>query len=201
MGNNERSPYLIEHSLIQKAVKLTIFVLIMGVLSFIFVFISQPSNISRGSESSITLSGRDELWQGAWIMFQQQPILGYGYGVEAKIWEGQNLFSMEDRFFIASAQQPLHNGFISIAVGTGIVGLSIWLYILFLPIQRSRQNKSENMVDYKAFIMVSITMILITNLTESFLTGYHTFGDIVFWFSWIIANKIPVLNNSETTEA
>jgi len=173
----------------RKTVKLVATTGIVGLLAFILLFVYTPENLTRGSESSaLTVTGRDVIWEGAIIRFTQKPFFGYGYMVESKI---LNLKSMQGTTSLASAQQPLHNGYLSIITGTGLVGFLLWIAIISYPLYRIARIRKSNLIDYKAYVVSLMSMVFIANFFESFLTGYiGNGGDLFFWFAWIIGIKI-----------
>ncbi len=162
------------------------------------------SSLSRSKGSKITdLTEREFIWKGAAAFIKEKPIIGYGYAVEGKIFADQLLFDMEEQFFNANAQQPLHNGYLSIFIGGGIIGLSLW----FLAIIFSLYNlyKSEFSV-FKIFSITSIIALMVSNMVETAVTGYLSSTDIFFWIAWVVGGKIWIVsdnnshNNIKTSE-
>jgi O-antigen ligase len=180
---------LVFFSIKRKTTKIFTIVSLVILLTVFVFFVFTPENLSRGDDSStLTITGRDVLWNGAIIRFFQSPYFGYGYMVESKI---LNLLSMQGTFSQDSAQQPLHNGYLSILTGTGIVGFILWMLIILTPFLKIAKNRRQDLIDYKAYCISTAVMVLISNFTESFLTGYiGNGGDLFFWFAWIVALKI-----------
>lgn len=156
-----------------------------------------PSSMKRDEGQGILfLSSREMIWEGAQKLFWEKPIFGFGYRVEAKIFENQKLYDISDKFFIASAQQPLHSGYLSIAIGGGLVGLFLWLLALLWPIAKTLRSKIDSP---KSILIVIMISVLITNITETALTGYQGITDLFFWISWIMAGKIWKFDTEEKT--
>ncbi len=170
----------------RKWTKLIYLTLILSVFAFLILqFI--PSSFQRGEGTGITtLTEREDLWQGAILMIKQNLLAGYGYGTEAKIFAGQKLFDLQGKFFIASAQQPLHNGFISILAGGGIFVFLLWLAIIFIPIFKFKNIKD---LPLQSFLYTIFLVVLLTNITENSLTGYMSETDLFFWFAWVVGLK------------
>ena len=165
---------------------------ILGIIVTLgIIFLSQFgfSSYERNEGSKITdLTERELIWEGASVFLLEKPVVGFGYGVEGKIFDNQSLFDMEGQFFNANAQQPLHNGYLSIFIGGGFIGLSIWLIVLFLPIYFLLKSKTK--LSTKAYVLATIIPILIANFVESALTGYLGATDIYFWLAWLIAGRV-----------
>lgn len=181
----------------RKTVKLVSVLGIVSLIVIIIFFVYTPENLERGDEGTmITVTGRDVLWQGAIFRFLQKPVLGWGYMVESKI---LNMRSMQGTFSLPTAQQPLHNGYLSILTGTGLLGLFLWLSTIFYPLIKNASNRKPEIINYKSYILSTFIMVLISNFTESFLTGYiGNGGDLFFWIAWVIAIKLIDLNKTET---
>ncbi len=179
----------------KKWTKLIYLTLIVSVLFFAAIQL-MPSNLKRGDSKGIgTLTERQDLWKGSFLLMQQKLLTGYGYGVEAKIFANQKMVDIGEEFFIASAQQPLHNGFLSIIVGGGLFALILWLFILGIPIFIAAKSPPS---PYRTFVLTVFLIVLLTNITENSLTGYLALTDMFFWFAWIIAGK---LSDNSLTES
>jgi len=183
--------------MIKKRTKLLIFGFITSLIIMLFLLIHPPESIMRGDDSITTTTGRDVIWGSAVIMIMKNPWLGYGYLVESKIWQNQYWIALED-WITVSSQQPLHNGYLSIIVGNGIIGFILWVVIIITPLYIALRIKDKYFIYHKALITVFVIMVLITNFFESFLTGYLTVGDTYFWFMWMLA--IGLLKFTELNE-
>ena len=182
--------FLLERNWI-KVLVMTMMITIGGVILYLIV----PSSLDRGEDSKITdLTQREDIWETALYFAKEKPILGYGYGVEGKIFADQLLVDVEGQHFKTNAQQPLHNGFLSIFIGGGAVGLLLLLIIIIIPFLSALANPFSY---YKLFSVVVMVMVLVSNLVESALTGYNSVSDIFFWFAWVVAAKLYILDQSE----
>ncbi|MEE9430813.1 MAG: O-antigen ligase family protein [Melioribacteraceae bacterium] len=168
-------------------------------LTFIFVIggfvVTQLSLASFGRDdgtSLFQLSERDIIWEGAIILAKEKPIIGYGYAVESKIFANQNKFETEGTFLNLNSQQPLHNGFLSIFVGGGMIGFFLWMIAIGLPILFAFTSKFSL---YKIYAIATMIPILISNIVESAITGYLSPTDVFFWIAWVVAGKLFVLEN------
>lgn len=173
----------------RKIVKLVSVAGIVSLLVIVIFFIYTPENLERGEEGTVfTVTGREVLWQGALYRFTQKPLLGWGYMVESKI---LTMRSMQGTFSLATAQQPLHNGYLSILSGTGLLGLLLWLSLTTYPLVKNARKRLPDFINYKAYFVSTSIMVFTANFTESFLTGYiGNGGDLFFWVSWVVALKV-----------
>lgn len=69
--------------------------------------------------TSSDFTGRAEIWEGGRIAFVARPIVGYG----------NNAFRAAVRPILGNGWAP-HNAFLSVAVGTGLVGLGLYTLVL-----------------------------------------------------------------------
>ncbi len=155
-----------------------------------------PANLQRGDQDLTTLTGRQDFWSGAITLILERPYTGYGFNVEGKIWEDPRFYDPKLTLWSGSSKTSLHNGYISIAVGLGVVGLVIWVIILFLPIFKIRKKYLNDDFNVALTIMV---MLFLSNFVEASI-GANTF---IFWLSWVIVgiytfNKLP--ETEETKE-
>jgi hypothetical protein len=67
--------------------------------------------------SSSTLAGRIEVWQGSLEVYETQPLLGVGYGV-GRYRVGE---------YLARYAGMVHNDYLAVLVGTGLVGLIVFI--------------------------------------------------------------------------
>ncbi len=174
--------------IITKKFKELIVASILVSIFFIGIATSAPASMKRDKSKGIFfLTERDLIWKGAIKIIEESPLIGYGYRVEAKIFDNQKVYDISDLFFIATAQQPLHSGYISIAAGGGLIGLILWLTLLTIPIYKSLRS---NLTIEKGAVALIMIMLMITNLTETALTGYQSLTDIMFWIAWVVGGKI-----------
>ena len=90
---------------------------------FAFTFAGEVATFfTRGQqEAQFTgLSGRLILWQWAWDAFLDEPFLGVGFGVGSR-----HLFEQGTGYF-GETISSVHNGFLEVLLGTGLVGFAFW---------------------------------------------------------------------------
>jgi len=147
---------------------------------------------SGSGETISTLSGRTEMWAAVWEEYVKSPIRGHGYFVtsstgELDVWN-------------AVRNYTAHNQLLQVLATTGIIGLGIFLFAIWIPIslvllglRSSGQRKQLAMVC--GFLLLYI--MLWSTLNSSFsgalgsctITCYIVLGLIV---GGLRKNGIPV---------
>jgi len=157
------------------------------------------SYIERGEslESITTLTGRTTIWEIVLERISKRPLFGYGYDVEARVFHDprNNITLRTDSYFLYNfeSMQPLslHNGYLSILVGTGIIGFVAWLYLLFCPfLLLSKSLDDPDFVNFKRSLIVMMIMGLGMNLVEYTINGGRGFFSISYWILWIVLVKV-----------
>jgi len=156
-----------------------------------FLILTKPASLKRSDAGITALTGRTEFWKGCLLLIKERPIQGYGYGVAGKVWQDPR-FQREGEFlWTGSAKSSLHNGYLSLAIGLGVVGLLIWMIFLSIPIWQVLSLRSS---PYKAFILAMVFQQLVLNFFESALSsGSQIYTSLVFWFFLIVAGRLPLL--------
>ncbi|MCW5698922.1 MAG: O-antigen ligase family protein [Rhodospirillales bacterium] len=107
-------------------------VLLIGALTFI-----SPELLTSIVGRSADFTGRQEVWEGAWEMTQQSPLLGHGYGA---LWSSTNDTERTLMMLLGMDWAPshAHNGFLQLSSEMGIpiaiVGSLFLLQMLVHPI-------------------------------------------------------------------
>jgi O-antigen ligase len=115
----------------------------------------------QASSSFVTLSGRTVVWTAAVRQFEKYPILGVGGGVG-----GKTVISHIGNMYLEE-MSSLHNGFLEVLTGLGLVGFVIGSYMLVMASFRawSAWNKHpEYAGTYVLIIHVWMTTIMSTGL-------------------------------------
>jgi len=171
----------------KQAVKVVAGLAVIGI--FVFALLQfKPSSFERMDSQDITsTTGRDEMWTGAITMIKEKPFTGYGYSVEGKIWEDPRFFKKGYDLWSGSNRTSLHNGYLSITVGVGLIGLLLWLTILFTPLFKVFKADKDF---YKSFAISVMVMLFLANMAESTLNSGNTIGGVFFWLAWVISGKL-----------
>ena len=86
------------------------------------------NNLVEGLLSALgrdnTLTGRSDLWDFGWQAFLTHPILGLGYKA---YWVSDATSAAYLRYFVRQDLWYFHDNWLEVAVGTGLVGLAIFI--------------------------------------------------------------------------
>ena len=142
-----------------------------------------------------TLSSRTEIWSKVWEAIQLKPLIGYG---SAAFWDGLTGPSKYVELAVRAKVAYAHNGFLDILLGTGFIGLSLFLIsYLFTAIKSLFLLRTSNTVE-SFWPLLFLTYIILTNVSEGTLAAL----DNIFWllyatvtFSLIAAQKNQYLDN------
>ena len=166
-----------------------LFMLIVVLVAVVLVQV-KPERLEReGVDGFSGLTGRPDLWDAAYTLFTERPLLGYGYDVEGAVFTDPRFYDRRLALWSGSPRVSMHNGYISVAIGLGIVGLALWSAVLFVPLVRGLRLPAG---DYKALVLSIMAACLVVNFSESLITGGRSFGAIVYWISWVIAERLPL---------
>jgi O-antigen ligase len=156
-----------------------------------FLILTKPTSLQRGDSAITALTGRTDFWKGCLILIKEKPIQGYGYGVAGKVWQDPRFHREGEFLWAGSAKSSLHNGYLSLAIGLGMVGLLVWLGFIVVPIWQVLSLESS---PYKAFILAMVFQLLVLNFFESALSsGSQIYTSLIFWFFLIVAGRLPQL--------
>ena len=80
----------------------------------------------RGQDNALlfSLSGRTTWWELGWAAFLRRPVLGAGWGV------GSRVAVRQFGGIVMADVSTLHNGFLEVLLGVGLVGFAIWACVL-----------------------------------------------------------------------
>ncbi|MHC4782912.1 MAG: O-antigen ligase family protein [Planctomycetota bacterium] len=161
-----------------------------------FLLMTKPTSFQRGDSNITALTGRTDFWKGCVLLIKEKPLQGYGFGVAGKVWEDPRFYKEGQALWAGSAKSSLHNGYLSLAIGLGVVGLGGWLIFVSIPTWQLMSLKSS---PYKAFALAMIIQLLILNFAESALaTGSQIYTSLIFWFILVIAGRLPKLLTPQT---
>jgi len=135
-----------------------------GVLLAGFLFWSGILSRLQGHQNSsdfVTLSGRTVVWTAAVRQFEQHPVLGVGGGIGGKVVIAHigNMYLEE--------MSSLHNGFLEVLTGLGLVGFLLGTYMLVATTLRAWgawDKHPEYAGTYVLIIHVWMTTIMSTGI-------------------------------------
>lgn len=103
-----------------------------------------------------TLTGRTSLWAVLVPLFERHPTIGYGFGA----------FWTPDVSALASGVKEAHNGYLSVLLDLGVVGLAFTAMFL-LSVARKSQKALARDPDWGIFCLCFLLMTLVHNVSES----------------------------------
>ncbi len=137
---------------------------VSGVMLGAVMFSTEIVNRLQGHQASssfVTLSGRTVVWTAAVRQFENYPILGVGGGVGGKM-----VISHIGNMYLEE-MSSLHNGFLEVLTGLGLIGFIISSYMLLLATWRAWKawdTNPEFAGTYVLIIHVWMTSIMSTGL-------------------------------------
>lgn len=105
---------------------------------------SIPEDLSAGN-----LTGRLVIWRGGFEALQQRPIVGFGAGT-----------FREAVYPILGFGWAPHNGFLSVAVGSGLIGLALF-GLVFLSVTAPTVGGSGNRDPFPAVLLLALIIGLL----------------------------------------
>jgi O-antigen ligase len=156
---------------------------IIGVLTIGSVTLHPVEQLVHGLLSDPSFTGRDEIWRFALDHIAERPILGFGFQA---FWGTSELLSnwsyLESWGYRAS---DAHNGFLNIAVMTGIVGLAISMIWIFAQPFLDQIRTPSDRID-PALNMLFIQIWLFGLCLSGFESELFSGGSML-WFMMIVS--------------
>ena len=122
--------------------------------------------IGNGTDDLLTLSGRIPLWHTLWFQFRGHPFIGHGFGA---FWYPNRFADVYHEVLWPAV--VAHNGFLDELLGTGVIGLLLFLAFWFASMQFTlRVAKEDKHSGYLVFVW--LLLFLFCNSTLSILQSY-----------------------------
>lgn len=182
-----------EHKWKGTAVVALVIVVVLGCYSMFAASINPYLN--RGVD---TMTGRTEAWGFELRKAKASPFLGYGYQSEGEILRSREFGDWEEIWNKGSAT-PLHNGYMTLIIGTGIPAAIFWLTVFIGPwwsLFREREDP-WNLIPL-AFLVI-IPMLLLS-IDESGLSEPRYVRGLLLFMSWAIAERYQILHGHRLDE-
>lgn len=142
-------------------------------------FVNNLETVASTTGEDLTLTGRTIFWQILVGMVFQRPLLGYGY---KGFWYGLDGPSRDVIQVAMWAVPEAHNGFLEMALSTGIIGISLFFCGYLITMTRSIQWLHLNQSPLAPWPMTFLNIMIVCNLTESSL--------MEFGFLWLLYSSI-----------
>jgi exopolysaccharide production protein ExoQ len=156
------------------------FISFLGMLSLITTEVFWDKTplelIATSANRDTTLTGRTDLWIELINIGSRNPILGTGYG---SFWIGNLANDLWSKF--EWEPESAHNGYIDVYVQLGFLGLLLVVLSMIIAIKNTLKMLSVNF-EYGIFQLTFLTMIVISNMTESSITKPTS----TLWFIFLL---------------
>ena len=178
-----------------KAAKVFIYgFMIIPLIFIIFSFVPQVSvTIDRLLESSNydTLNGRTRFWDFCIEMYEDKPLIGYGYDTFNEVFADKEHFIYNGKVWDMYA----HNIYLELFGETGIVGFGIFCIALILLLIKSiaafKNKYATNFQKVLLFFSIGIQVICILyGFTGNVIYAHYELG---FYFAAILIYKTAIL--------
>ncbi len=158
-------------------------VLVVNLLTIGTVAIEPMRSMLNGLMPDASFTGRDEIWRFALDHVSERPITGYGFQA---FWGTSDLvFNWDVNESWGLRASDAHNGYLNIAVTTGLVGLalaSVW--IIAQPLADLAARKSKH---FDPSLTLLFTQIWLFGLCLSGVEAVLFSGGDSLWFMMIVS--------------
>lgn len=127
-----------------------------------------------------TLTGRTDLWQDLLTAIAYRPFLGYGYGV---YWSPDGPAAGFLSKAVAWDPGEAHNGYLDVALNTGIVGVALLFFFLAVALRRAFAMFWSGRDGLAAWPLLMTVSMIIINFSET--QFEHAHSDL--WIMAIVA--------------
>lgn len=145
--------------------------------------------LNRGLD---TMTGRTGAWDFEIAKAEANPFFGYGYQSEGEILRDRH-FNNWQNIWDRGAYTPLHNGYMTLIIGTGIPATIFWLSIFLGPwwlLIRGREDPWK----LKPLVLLVILPALLLALDESGLSEPRSVRGLLLYVSWTIAERYQIVS-------
>lgn len=136
----------------------------------------------------VTLTGRTEVMHFSLHRVMENPLLGYGFGAEGEIFRNR-LFPSWDDLWEWGPRIPIHNGYLSRAVGLGAPAGFLWLFLFLRPFVALFTRGADPYGLRKPVVLLLLLPVLILYLSETLGGDCRYPAGIVSTLIWAVAEK------------
>lgn len=125
-----------------------------------------------------TLTGRTDLWPSLLEMWQEQPILGYGYSGFWAGWDGPSAEIWKEFFW---HPRHAHNGFLQVLLELGVVGVGLFMlrFIAAFPTAIAWVRSTKQAADL--WPLIYLPFMFLSNIAESVVLAQNN----IFWILYV----------------
>lgn len=128
------------------------------------------ATLGAGSSGTESLTGRMPLWEDMAESFRDRPLWGYGFGA---FWTPDNLLRVWSRLHWRPPHG--HSGFFDEALGTGLIGLTLFLGLWFSGIRAAYALSRRADYRYGWLVILWMVLFLLLNAIDSIMQLYFQF--------------------------
>jgi O-antigen ligase len=143
-----------------------LFIGIAAVVIFAILLVLGAGAIPYLNRHDVTsLTGRTEVWRFSLGRLARSPLVGYGYSVEGEIFKNK-YFPLWDDLWMQGPRIPIHNAYLSRAIGLGVPALLLWIFLFLRPFVDLFSRRIDPM-NLKPLAILIVLPELILNLSET----------------------------------
>ena len=135
-----------------------------------------------------TLTGRTEVMQFSFHRLMDSPLIGYGFGVEGQIFQNK-YFPFWDDLWTTGPRIPIHNGYLSRAIGLGAPAAFLWLFLFLRPFAALFAGRDDPYGLKKPVVILLVLPVLILYLSETLGGDCRYPAGVVSTLVWAVAEK------------
>ncbi|MDQ6672247.1 MAG: hypothetical protein M3069_16135 [Chloroflexota bacterium] len=123
--------------------------------------------LDTGGGDVATLTGRTPLWDELIRSLQEQPWWGYGFGA---FWNPDNMARI---WKVIGWNAPAgHEGYLDEALGTGLIGLSLFLCVWLVGLVLATRARLQHIDPFATIVLAWMILFLMYNVGDSIMQSY-----------------------------
>gem|GEM_PF-4673847 len=174
---------------------LNLALLTLGLAIFVattYIFISNYQEIMFAIGKDPTLTGRTKFWPIIIDFIKDRPLTGYGHAI---FWLNDGINYMSPYWdYLNYIPTHAHNGFLDVALDTGILGLFIFLLLFVGYLVKSNKLINLNKNIYHYWLFSFLVVLTVYNFSESYILQRNNLIWILIITTFSFINKETELN-------
>jgi len=135
-----------------------------------------------------TLTGRTEVMNFSFHRLMDRPLRGYGFGVEGQIFQNK-YFPFWDDLWTTGPRIPIHNGYLSRAIGLGAPAAFLWFFLFLRPFVAIFVEPGDRYGLKKPVVLLLVLPVLILYLSETLGGDCRYPAGVVSTLVWAVAER------------